>query len=87
MRYSLYLRINNSCWYDSSDEKLNKEELRRAIAGSFIVGFGIIAVLSFVFNVLREQIIPAYIEFVGVVIGFYFGQRTAETATKTELKE
>ena len=65
------------------DHNLDKGEFRRAVAGSFVVGFSIIAILSFVFNVLREFIIPAYIELVGIVIGFYFGQRTVETAKET----
>ncbi len=56
---------------------LDKGGLRRAIAGTFVVGFSILAILSFVFGILREHIITAYIELVGIVIGFYFGQRSA----------
>ncbi len=58
---------------------LDKGGLRRAIAGTFVVGFSILAILSFVFGILREHIITAYIELVGIVIGFYFGQRSAAT--------
>ena len=66
-----------------ADKKLDKGEMRRAIAGTFVVGFSIIAILSFVSGVLREHIVTAYIELVGIVIGFYFGQKAA-TATKPE---
>ena len=68
------------------DKNLDKGELRRAIAGTFVVGFSILAILSFVFDILREHIVTAYIELVGIVIGFYFGQRSAATAAKPETK-
>ena len=68
----------------AADKTLNKREFRRAIAGSLVVGFSIIAVLSLVFNIHREYIITAYVELVGIVIGFYFGQRGAETAIERE---
>ncbi|MCK4734989.1 MAG: hypothetical protein KAT65_21230 [Methanophagales archaeon] len=68
----------------SADKELEKGELRRAIAGTFVVGFSIIAFLSYVSGVLRVQIVTAYIELVGIIIGFYFGQRAAETKPKEE---
>ena len=37
----------------------------------------VIGVLQYGFY--RNEIITAYIEFVGIVVGFYFGQRAAET--------
>ena len=70
----------------SEKKNLGKGELRRAIAGTFVVGFSVIAVLAFVSGILRVHIVTAYIELVGVVIGFYFGQRTVETAVETAVE-
>ena len=67
-----------------TEGKFGKGELTRAIAGTLVAGFSIIAILSFVFGILREHIVTAYIELVGIVIGFYFGQRTVESAIETE---
>ena len=60
-----------------ADKKLDKGEIRRAIAVTLVAGFSILAVLSFVFDILRVQIVTAFIELVGIVVGFYFGVRTA----------
>ena len=69
-----------------ADKDFKTGEFRRAVAGAFVVGFSIIAILSFVFGILRDLIIPAYIELVGIIIGFYFGQRAAEIAFEMERK-
>ena len=66
-----------------ADKELNKGEMRRAIAGTFVVGFTVLMILSLHYGIYQSEIIVAYIEFVGIVIGFYFGQRSAATATKT----
>ena len=60
-----------------ADKTLDKGEIRRAIAVTLVAGFSILAVLSFVFDILRVQIVTAFIELVGIVVGFYFGVRTA----------
>jgi hypothetical protein len=73
-----------------ADKDLKTGEFRRAVAGLFVVGFSTIAILSFVFNILRDFIIPAYIELVGIIIGFYFGQRSVAStapATTTETEQ
>ena len=62
-----------------ADRNLNKGEMRRAIAGTFVVGFTMLMILSLHYGFYRNEIITAYIEFVGIVVGFYFGQRAAET--------
>jgi len=59
----------------SADKKLNAGEMRRAIAGTFAVGFTMLMILSLHYGFYQREII----EFVGIVIGFYFGQRAAET--------
>lgn len=64
-----------------ADDKLDKGEMRRAIAGTFVVGFTVLLILSLTYDCsYRSEIVMMYIELVGIVIGFYFGQRTAETA-------
>jgi hypothetical protein len=73
-----------------ADKDLKTGEFRRAVAGLFVVGFSTLAILSFVFNILRALIIPAYIELVGIIIGFYFGQRSVAStapATTTETEQ
>jgi hypothetical protein len=57
--------------------RLDMGEMRRAIAGTFVVGFTILLILSLRYNIKQTEIIMAYIELVGIVIGFYFGAKTA----------
>ncbi|MHC1631028.1 MAG: hypothetical protein ACXQT4_01850 [Methanotrichaceae archaeon] len=59
------------------DRSLDKGEMRRAIAGCFVTGFTVLAILSLVYDIEREGIVTAYIEMVGIVIGFYFGSKMA----------
>jgi len=61
-----------------SNKSLNKTEMRRAIAGAFVVGIHCLLFLSVVFNVERNVVIGAYLSCVSSIIGFYFGSRTAE---------
>jgi len=82
-------------WY--TDRNLDKGEMRRAIAGTFVIGFTILMILCLVFNVYQKEVLIAYIELVGIVIGFYFGAKVAgemksdSTASaqseKSEIKE
>ena len=74
-----------------ADNKLDKGEMRRAIAGMLSVGFGILLILSLVYNIYPKQVVTAYIQLVGIVIGFYFGSKTAtekraEAATKITIE-
>ena len=63
-----------------ADEKLNKGEMRRAIAGTFVVGFTVLMILSLSYDCsYQREIVMMYIELVGIIVGFYFGQRAAET--------
>ncbi|MHC1635373.1 MAG: hypothetical protein ACXQTS_01950 [Candidatus Methanospirareceae archaeon] len=62
-----------------ANRKLDAGEMRRAVAGAFIVGFHILLVISLVTGFKTEMIISAYIAAVTAIIGFYFGSRTAQT--------
>ena len=61
-----------------SNRNLNRTEMRRAMAGAFIVGIHCLLVLSVVFDVARDVVIGSYIGGLSSVIGFYFGSRTAQ---------
>lgn len=58
------------------DKDLNKGEMRRAIAGTFVVGFTLLLILSLFYEFKNKDIITAYIQLTGIVIAFYFGTRT-----------
>jgi len=60
-----------------ADKQLDKGEMRRAIAGTFVVGFTILLILCFTYGIYQTEVIVAYIELTGIVVGFYFGTRTA----------
>jgi hypothetical protein len=64
-------------WY-GDHRNLDKGEMRRAIAGVFVVGFTIIVFLSIVYDIELSEIVLMYIELTGIVIGYYFGARTAK---------
>ena len=59
------------------DHKLDKGEMRRAIAGTFVIGFTILTILCLNYGIYQTEILAAYIQLVGIVIGFYFGAKTA----------
>ena len=59
-----------------SNKNLNRAEMRRAIAGAFVVGIHCLLVLSIVFDVERDIVIGAYLGGLTSVVGFYFGSRT-----------
>ncbi len=64
--------------YYSGDRNLDKGKMRRAIAGSFVVGFTVLVALSVVYDKFESNnLVTAYIQLAGVVIGFYFGSKTA----------
>ena len=60
------------------DKSLNKGEMRRAIAGTFVVGFTILTMLSIIFGLYEKEIILMYVQLAGVVVAFYFGARIAK---------
>ena len=62
-----------------TNNDLNKCEMRRAIAGTIIVGIHALLAASIIFNISRDIIIGAYIAAVNSIMGFYFGSRTAQT--------
>lgn len=59
------------------DFKLDKGEMRRALAAMLVVGFTVLAVLSIIYGFELTHIALAYIELTGIVVGFYFGAKTA----------
>ena len=76
-------------WY--KDHNLDKGKMRRAIASTFVIGFTILMILCLSFNIYQKEVIIAYIELVGIVIGFYFGSKTAadkraEAAAKIDIE-
>jgi hypothetical protein len=72
----VFVGILGAGWY--ADRNLDKGEMRRAIAGVFVVGFTIIVFLSISYDIELSKIVLMYIELAGIVIGYYFGARTAK---------
>jgi glucose uptake protein GlcU len=71
------------------DGTLNKGELRRAVAGSLVLAFTLLALFSIVMgkeNEIGKEIVIAYIQLVGIAVGFYFGAKTAEKEEEEEDK-
>lgn len=62
-------------WVDGRN--LDKGEMRRAIAATFVTGFTLLTILCIYYGIYRTEVIVAYIEMVGIVVGFYFGAKTA----------
>ena len=58
-----------------ADKKLDQGEMRRAIAGTFVVGFTILMVLSIKYDIPDNDVTTMYIQLAGIVIAFYFGTR------------
>lgn len=52
-------------------------QLRSAIAGTLVFGFVILTMFSLYYPVDQGTIFTQYAQFVGIIIGFYFGSRTA----------
>ncbi len=73
-----------------ADQTLSKGELRRAVAGSLVLAFTILALFSIVMGDdigIGKEIVIAYIQLVGIAIGFYFGARTAEGGSDDEAEQ
>lgn len=68
-----------------ADKNLNKGEMRRAIAGTLVSGFVILVFLSLYYEISNQPLVIAFIELVGIVVGFYFGSKTV--AEKKEVEE
>ncbi|NAT10607.1 hypothetical protein C4E22_03545 [ANME-1 cluster archaeon AG-394-G06] len=68
-----------------ADKNLNKGEMRRAIAGTLVIGFVILVFLSLYYEISNQPLVIAFIELVGIVVGFYFGSKTV--AEKKEVEE
>ena len=68
-----------------ADKNLNKGEMRRAIAGTLVVGFVLLVFLSLCYEISNQPLVIAFIELVGIVVGFYFGSKTV--AEKKEVEE
>jgi hypothetical protein len=68
------LLITLGCW---KEETLDKGQMRRAISGTFVIGFIVMAALAFIYNIEREGVVTAYIAIVSIITGFYFGAKTA----------
>jgi len=68
-----------------ADKNLNKGEMRRAIAGTLVIGFVLLVFLSLCYEISNQPLVIAFIELVGIVVGFYFGSKTV--AEKKEVEE
>ncbi|RZN14039.1 MAG: hypothetical protein EF812_06440 [Methanosarcinales archaeon] len=68
-----------------ADKSLNKGEMRRTIAGTLVTGFVILVFLSLYYEISNQPLVIAFIELVGLVVGFYFGSRAV--AGKEEVEE
>ena len=60
-----------------SDGTLDQGEMRRAIAATFVVGFTILIMLLATCDIENNETTSAYLQMVGVIVGFYFGAKTA----------
>jgi len=60
-----------------SDGTLDQGEMRRAIAATFVVGFTILIMLLATDEIESNETTSAYLQMVGVIVGFYFGAKTA----------
>ncbi|MGC9515079.1 hypothetical protein [Methanocrinis sp.] len=68
----------------SVDGSLDQGEMRRAIAGTFVLGFTMLIFFLARFEVKNDDIITSYLQMVGVIIGFYFGAKTALAGSSSE---
>lgn len=73
------------------DGSLSKGELRRAVAGSLTLAFTLLALFAMVMDEkeggIGKEIVIAYIQLVGIAVGFYFGARTAEKEEEGDKKK
>lgn len=62
-----------------NNRSLSRGEMRRAIAGAFVAGFHVLLMMSLIFSINTEKVVTAYLTAVTMILGFYFGSRTAQT--------
>jgi len=74
------LLIYMGCAVDGS---LDQGEMRRAIAGTFVLGFTILIFFLALHPIKNNELVTAYLQMVGVIIGFYFGAKTALAGTSS----
>ncbi|WP_316967341.1 hypothetical protein [Candidatus Methanocrinis natronophilus] len=63
----------------ADDGALDKGDMRRAIAGTFVLGFTMLIFFLSSYEIKNPEVVTAYLQMVGVIIGFYFGAKTALT--------
>lgn len=69
------------------DGTLDQGEMRRAIAGTFVLGFTMLIFFLSRYEIANKEVVTAYLQMVGVIIGFYFGAKTALAGTGTGSSE
>jgi len=74
------LLIYMGCAVDGS---LDQGEMRRAIAGTFVLGFTMLIFFLARYEIQNKEVVTAYLQMVGVIVGFYFGAKTALMGTST----
>lgn len=78
-----FMLIGIGTWRGSIEKlrDMDQGQIRSAIAGTLVFGFIMLTLFSLYYGVTKDNIIVAqYGNFVGIVIGFYFGARTASQA-------
>lgn len=68
------------------DGTLDQGEMRRAIAGTFVLGFTMLIFFLSRYEIQNKEVVTAYLQMVGVIIGFYFGAKTALAGAETKGK-
>ncbi len=69
------------------DGTLDQGEMRRAIAGTFVLGFTMLIFFLARYDIQNKDVVAAYLQMVGVIVGFYFGAKTALMGTSTGTSE
>lgn len=67
-----------------ADGRLDQGEMRRAIAGTFVLGFTMLIFFLAAYPVKNQEVVSAYLQMVGVIIGFYFGAKTATALASSQ---
>ncbi len=78
-----FMLIGMGTWRGSIDKMkdMDQGQIRSAIAGTLVFGFIMLTLFSLYYGVTKDNmIVTQYGNFVGIVIGFYFGARTASQA-------
>ena len=69
------------------DGTLDQGEMRRAIAGTFVLGFTMLIFFLARYDIANKDVVTAYLQMVGVIVGFYFGAKTALEGTSSGSSE